>query len=82
MWHIIADLKNHYSLRTSLAVQWLRLSAFNARGMGFIPGWETKILHAVQPSQKKFFFFLILFILLIYFYFKIFLHVMSNSVLI
>ena len=37
-------------------VQWLRLHAFNAGGMGLIPGQETKILHAiphdVQHGQK------------------------------
>ena len=34
-------------IRSSLMVQWLRLSSFNAGDMGSIPGWETKILHAV-----------------------------------
>ena len=29
-------------LGISLVVQWLRLSAFNARGVGLIPGWEIK----------------------------------------
>ena len=46
---------------TSLVVQWLRLCTFTAGGMGSIPGWGTKILHAAtkipcaatktQPSQ-------------------------------
>ena len=40
---------------TSLAVQWLRLPTSNARGVDSIPGWGTKILHALQHSQKKFF---------------------------
>ena len=31
----------------SLAVQWLRICAPNARGTGLIPGWGTKIPHAV-----------------------------------
>ena len=38
---------------TSLEVQWLRLHASIAGGMGSIPGGGTKILHAVQPGQKK-----------------------------
>ena len=39
-------------LGTSLAFQWLRLCASNARSLGLIPGWGTKIPHAVQCSQK------------------------------
>ena len=35
-----------------LAVQWLRLCASTARGTDSIPGWGTKILHAVQLSHK------------------------------
>ena len=38
---------------TSLAVQWLRLGASNAGGMGSIPGWGTKIPHAVSWPKKK-----------------------------
>ena len=38
---------------TSLVVQWLRLCAPNAGGMGLVPGWGTKILHATQLGQKK-----------------------------
>ena len=35
-------------------VQWLRISASTAKGMGSIPGHqETKILYAVQCGQKK-----------------------------
>ena len=37
---------------TSLAVQWLRLCASNARGTGSIPGWGTKIPHAAWHGQK------------------------------
>ena len=37
---------------TPLAVHWLRLYASTAEGMGSIPGWGTKIAHAVWPSQK------------------------------
>ena len=33
---------------TSLAVQWLRLPAPNAGGMGSIPGQGTKIQHAAE----------------------------------
>ena len=40
-------------LGNSLAVQWLRLSTFNAEGPGFIPGLGTKILQAVQHGQRK-----------------------------
>ena len=32
--------------RTSLVVQWLRLHASNADGMGLIPGQRRKIPHA------------------------------------
>ena len=38
---------------TSLAVQWLRLCAPNAGGMGSIPGQGTKVRHAPQHSQKE-----------------------------
>ena len=31
----------------SLAAQWVGLSTSTARGMGSIPGWRTKIPHAV-----------------------------------
>ena len=37
----------------SLAVQWLGLGAFTAKGTGWIPGQGTKILRAVWRSQKK-----------------------------
>ena len=38
---------------TSLVVQWLRLCASNAGGVGSIPGLGTKIPHAVQWEQEK-----------------------------
>ena len=38
---------------TSLAVQWLRLQASTEGGVGPIPGWGTKIPHAMQRGQKK-----------------------------
>ena len=41
---------------TSLVVQWLRLHASNAGGTGSIPGWGTKIPHALWSGQKKIFF--------------------------
>ena len=37
---------------TSMAVQWLRLHASRAGGAGSIPGWGSRILHAVQCSQN------------------------------
>ena len=37
----------------SLAVQWLRLHASTAGGMGSIPGRGTKILYATWRSQIK-----------------------------
>ena len=40
---------------TSLAVQWLRLSASTVLDSGLIPGWGTKIPHAARCSQKNFF---------------------------
>ena len=36
----------------SLAVQWVRLHAFTARGTGLIPGRGTKIPRAAQHNQK------------------------------
>ena len=38
---------------TSLVVQWLRLHAPNAEGMGLIPGQGTKIPHAKWQREKK-----------------------------
>ena len=40
-------------LRTSLVVQWLRLHASNAGGVGLIPGRGTKIPHATQCSEME-----------------------------
>ena len=34
-------------------VQWLRLQASTAGGVGSIPGQKTKIPHAAQSSQKQ-----------------------------
>ena len=36
----------------SLAVQWLRLYAPNAGGIGLILGWRTKIPHDSRRSLK------------------------------
>ena len=36
----------------SLVDQWLSLCASSARGMGSIPGWGAKILHASGCRQK------------------------------
>ena len=40
-------------LETSLVVQWLRLQASTAWGMGLIPGQGSKILHAIWCGQKR-----------------------------
>ena len=37
----------------SLVVQWLGLHISTARGMGWIPGWETAH-HTVRPKMKNF----------------------------
>lgn len=37
----------------TLAVQWLGLGAFFAKGPGSIPGLGAKILQAMQSSQRK-----------------------------
>ena len=38
---------------TSLVVQWLRPQTSTAGGMGLIPGWGTKIPHAMQCAPPK-----------------------------
>ena len=40
-------------LGTTLIVPWLRLWTSNAGGVGAIPGWGTKIPHAVRYSRKN-----------------------------
>ena len=42
-----------YETGNSLPVQWLRLHTFISEGTDSIPVWRTKILKAVQCSQKK-----------------------------
>ena len=56
LWYencILIKLLEKNGLRTSLAVQWLRLRTSNAGGAGSIPGQGTKISRATQRSQKK-----------------------------
>ena len=36
-----------------MVVQWLRLCAFTAGGVGLIPGQGNKISYAAQPKKKK-----------------------------
>ena len=38
---------------TCLMVRWFKLHTSTAATMGSIPSWGTKILHAMQCSQKK-----------------------------
>ena len=37
----------------SPVAQWLELPILTAKGLGLIPGWGTKIPHAVWCGQKK-----------------------------
>ena len=46
-------IRNRTFHGTSLAVQWLRLCASTARGVGSIPGRGTKIPYAARCDQKK-----------------------------
>lgn len=39
-------------MRTSLAIQWLKLHTVNAGSVAFDP-WGTKIPHTAQYGQKK-----------------------------
>ena len=54
MINIRMKMKKHFKItvETSLAVQWLRLHALSAGGMGFDPWLGTKIPQAAQCSQK------------------------------
>ena len=56
-------------LRTSLAIQWLRLCASTAGGTGSIPGQGTKISHATQCNQKHIYIYTYIYIY-IYFFFS------------
>ena len=42
------DYKYKTLIGTSLVVQWLRLHNPNVGRLGLIPGWETKIPHAMH----------------------------------
>lgn len=44
--------KNLPMTGTSLKIQWLRLGVSTVRGMGWTPGWGTKIPHTLCPAQK------------------------------
>ena len=48
-----STIHNSQDMGTSQAVQRLRLRASTAGGTGSIPGWGTKIPHAVLCGQKK-----------------------------
>ena len=50
---IVASFRLINILGNSLAVQWLGLCLFTAKGVGSIPGQGTKIMQAVRCSQKK-----------------------------
>ena len=45
--------ENNSICRTSLVIQRLKFCTFIAGSMGSIPGWGTKILHALWHGQKK-----------------------------
>ena len=49
----LSTIKKTYNPGTSLVVQWLRLHASIAGGMGSIPGQGAKIPHAVWHGQKQ-----------------------------
>ena len=51
--HVCSLMTEKKTLGTSLVVQWLRLLAPNAGGMGPIPGQGTKIPQATWRDQKK-----------------------------
>ena len=46
-------MRNYRTPATSLVVQGFKFCTSTAEGAGSVPGGETKILHSVQPSQKK-----------------------------
>lgn len=50
---ICVEFRVKISFGGFLVVQWLRLCASNAGGLGSIPGGETKTSHATQCDQKK-----------------------------
>ena len=44
---------SRWKCRTSLVVQWLRILASTARGIGLIPGREDPVCRKVWPKKKK-----------------------------
>ena len=52
LWKAVWSFLKRLKIEDSLAVQWLRLLASNSGNTGLIPGWETKISHTRQCSQK------------------------------
>ena len=49
----VALFQNSVPLGTSLVIQWWRLFPSSASDAASIPGWRTKIPHAVWSSQKQ-----------------------------
>ena len=49
---LICKMGTHFGMLT-LEVQWLRLSAFTALGLGSIPSPRNKIPQAMQLKKKK-----------------------------
>ena len=49
----ILDMRTLRQAEIKLNVQWLRLHASTARGVGFTSGQRNKILQTVQYGQKK-----------------------------
>ena len=50
---LMASVDSKWTLRNSLAVQWLKLGTLTAGVLGWIPGQGTKIPQAAWHSQKK-----------------------------
>ena len=51
----VLAITNKAAIETSLVVQWLRLHAPNAGGLGSIPGQGTKIPHtATKPTRHNY----------------------------
>ena len=46
-------MKEKTSMGEFMAVQWLELHTFTAKGPSLIPGWGTKIPLAMQHGQNK-----------------------------
>ena len=50
---LLVEAESAIKLGNSLAFQWFGLRASTAGGMGLIPGWGTKILHAAWLAKRK-----------------------------